>query len=250
MVKKVIIAVAGQGTRMQELTKDKSKHLIEVNGKPFLFYVLDNLTKAGYDDFTLVVGFEAELIKKFVDDYGFKVKIINQFEILGPKEKIYGTACPLMCVENTQESFLYISGDNFYSVEDLKQANIDDEFNYIFGAESMHPEDFGVLVPFDLAQGRPGGEFLKEIVEKPRLPMGNLINVSLYKFTPEIFKKISQIEKSSRGEYEITDAVSLLAQEKKVKIKKMKGFWIDFGRPEDVKKLEDFLNGNNKEEQK
>ena len=69
MIKKVVIAAAGQGTRMLELSKDKSKHLINVNQKPFLSYLLDNLIDAGYCEFILVVGFKKELIEDFSKDY-------------------------------------------------------------------------------------------------------------------------------------------------------------------------------------
>lgn len=240
MIAKVVIAAAGQGTRMQELSKEKSKHLIEVNGKPFLSYVLDNLLKAGYEDIVLVVGYESKQIEQFLKENGYKAKVINQFEVLGPKEKIYGTACPLMCIKDINESFLYICGDNFYSVDDLRAMNIEDDFNYVAGLENDHPENFGVLIA--------DGEFLKEIIEKPKEFVGNLINTSLYKFTPEIFEKVFKIEKSSRGEYEVTDAISLLAKEEKVKVKKIKDFWMDFGRPEDIEKMSHFLNGNNKAE--
>jgi len=89
-----------------------------------------------------------------------------------------------------------------------------------------------------------GEDFLDRIIEKPKEFVGDLINTSLYKFTPEIFEKVYQIEKSSRGEYEITDAVSLLARERKVKIKKIKDFWMDFGKPEDVEKFNNFLKEN------
>ena len=61
----------------------------------------------------------------------------------------------------------------------------------------------------------------------------------------KIFEKVFNIEKSPRGEYEITDAISLLAKEKKVKIKKINNFWMDFGRPEDVEKLSKFLEDEN-----
>jgi bifunctional UDP-N-acetylglucosamine pyrophosphorylase/glucosamine-1-phosphate N-acetyltransferase len=237
MVKKVVIAAAGQGTRMLQFTKDRSKHLIEVNKRPFLSYVLDNLLEAGYDDIILVTGFNSQLVQKFLADNNYKVKTINQFEVLGPKEKIYGTACPLMCVKDLKEQFLYICGDNFYSVEDLKSMNIDDDYNYVAGLKSDHPENFGVLIN--------NGEFLNEIIEKPKNPISNLVNASLYKFTPEIFEKVFKIEKSSRGEYEVTDAVSLLAKEEKVKIKNIKDFWMDFGRPEDIQKFSNFLNGDN-----
>ena len=240
MVTKVVIAAAGQGTRMKQLTEDKSKHLIKVNEKPFLAYVLDNLLKSGYDDITLVVGFEGELVEKFLKDNGYKVKVINQFKILGPKEKIYGTACPLMCIKDIKDSFLYICGDNFYSVEDLKAMNIDDNYNYVAGLENDHPESFGVLIE--------SGELLKEIIEKPKEFVGNLINTSLYKFTPEVFDKVSMIKKSPRGEYEVTDVVTLLAREGKVKVKKISNFWMDFGKPEDVEKFSNFLNDQNNKE--
>ncbi len=247
MIKKVVVSAAGQGTRMLELTKDKSKHLISVEDRPFLAYLLDNILEAGYKEIILVVGFREDMIREFLRYYTFNgrenhgtIKIVNQFEILGPKEKEYGTACPIKCVKDLvgNENFISLCGDNFYSVDDLKAMNINDDCNYVAGVENDHPEKFGVL----LAEG----EFLKEIIEKPKEFVGNLINISLYKFTPEIFEKVFQIKKSPRGEYEITDAVSLLAKEKKVKIKKIKDYWMDFGRPEDIQKFKEFLKNNNK----
>lgn len=240
MIRKVVIAAAGQGTRMQELSKNKSKHLIEVNKRPFLSYVLDSLYLAGYTDIILIVGYKNDLMESFKANYTppnngkMSIELVNQFEVLGPKEKIYGTACPLMCVKDRiKEQFLFICGDNLFSIEDLKSMNIDDKFNYVAGLLHENPENYGVLVL--------NGEYLEKIVEKPKKYVGNLINAGLYKFTPEIFDKLPLVKKSPRGEYEITDAISLLAEEKKVKIKKIKDFWKDFGRPEDVKKLENFL---------
>lgn len=264
MIKKVVVAAAGQGTRMLELSKDKSKHLIEVGERPFLAYLLDNILLAGYTEILLVVGFHPELMEDFknkfikecqpkfeklgIGQHEFKIKIINQHEILGPKEVAYGTACPIKCAKDfvRNENFLSLAGDNFYSVEDLKAMNIDDNYNYVAGCENDHPERFGVLVPFGMAQGRrDGDDFLEKIIEKPKEFIGNLINISFYKFTPEIFDKVNQIGKSVRGEYEITDAISLLAKEKKVKIKKTNDFWMDFGRPEDVEKMKEILKKNN-----
>ncbi len=244
MIKKVVIAAAGQGTRMLELSRDKSKHLIEVEKRPFLAYLLDNIYEAGYREIILVAGFKCEMTEKFVNRYlkdkkDLSMEIISQFEILGPREKEYGTACPIKCVKDlvAGENFISLAGDNFYSVNDLKSMNIDDNYNYVAGYECEHPGNFGVLV-------RDGGDYLEKIIEKPKEFAGNLINISFYKFTPEVFEKLPLIQKSPRGEYEITDAVSLLAKEKKVKIKKINDFWMDFGRPEDVKKFSQFLFKN------
>lgn len=247
---KVVIAAAGQGTRMLELSKDKSKHLIKVANRPFLAYLLDNICQAGYEEIILVVGFKGEMIESFAKEYlkgknCFDIKIVSQFEMLGPKEKEYGTACPIKCVKDLvgNENFISLCGDNFYSVEDLKSMNIEDDFCYVAGLKNGTPEKFGVLI-------EDGDDFLEKIIEKPKEFVGDLINTSLYKFTPEIFEKVTQISKSPRGEYEITDAVSLLAKEKKVKIKKINDFWMDFGKPEDVQKFSEFLARDNNQDTK
>ena len=156
----------------------------------------------------------------------------NETDIL--KKEEYGTLCPLKCVKDIiKENFLMVYGDNLYSVEDLKSFNIDDKYNYVAGFIHKHPEKYGVFVS--------DNGFLKEIIEKPKKYVGDLINTGLYKFTPEIFDKISQICKSSRGEYELTDAITLLAKEKKVKIKKIQDYWFDFGNPGDIIKVSKFL---------
>ncbi len=239
MIKKVVIAAAGQGTRMKHLSKNKSKCLINVQQRPFLAHLFDNLLKAGYQEFILVVGFRADLMKEFLNKYNFKATVVNQFDILGPKEKEYGTLCPIKCVKDIvkDEDFLVVYGDNLFSVKDLKELNIDDDYCYVAGrVEKNHPEKYGVLISDD--------GFLKKIIEKPKEYVGNLVNTGMYKFTPEIFEKIPQVKLSPRGEYELTDAISLLAEEKKVKVKIMQDYWLDFGNPGDIIKCSKFLKEN------
>lgn len=241
-IKRVVVAAAGQGTRMLHLTNNKPKHLIKVQDRPFLAYLLDNLLLAGYKEIILVVGYKEDLMKNFLDEYKpcikekkCKVDIVSQYDILGPKEKEYGTACPVKCVREfvDDEPFIFLYGDNLYSVKDLKLMNIDDDYNYVAGLMDEHPEKYGVLLTDD--------GFLKEIIEKPKQFVGNLINTGLYKFTPDIFEKITKIKKSPRGEYEITDAISLLAKERKVRVKKIEDYWRDFGNPGDIIKLSNFI---------
>lgn len=238
MIKKVVVAAAGQGTRMLRLTNNKPKHLINVRKRPFLAYLLDDLFEAGYKEIILVVGYKEDMMKEFLDEYknslkgkNLKIDIVSQYEILGPKEKEYGTACPVKCIEKfvDNEPFIFLYGDNLYSVKDLRKMNIDDDYCYVAGIKDSHPEKYGVLIT--------DNGFLKEIIEKPKEFVGDLINTGLYKFTPDIFKKLSKIKKSSRGEYEITDAISLLAKDKKVKVKKIEDYWKDFGNPGDVIKI-------------
>lgn len=239
MIKKVLISAAGRGTRMLDLSKDKPKHLIEINGKPFLYYLLSNLKAAGFEEIIMVVGYKKEFMEEFLAEYSgvFNISLVNQFDILG--EDRYGTACPLECVKNLLkgESFLAVYGDNLYSVEDLKRLNIDDDYNYIAGLPHSHPENYGVLSVGD-------NGLLKRIVEKPKDPIGNLINTGLYKFTAEVFDYLDKIKISPRGEYELTDVINLLATQGKVKAMDLKGIWLDLGKPEDVARVEKYLNGD------
>ena len=240
MIKKVLISAAGRGSRMLDLAKDKPKHLIEVNGKPFLYYLLNNLKKAGFEEIIMVVGYKKEFMDMFLEDYGkeFNVTLVNQFDILG--EDRYGTACPLECTKNIlkDESFLAVYGDNLYSVEDLKRFNIDDDYCYIAGLSHEEPQSYGVLEVDEKG-------LLRGIVEKPKEYVGNLINTGLYKFTSDVFKYLDQISLSPRGEYELTDVVDILAKKGKMKVKDLRGIWLDFGKPQDITKAEEYLSSKN-----
>lgn len=237
---------AGKGTRMLELSADKPKHLIGVKDRPFLYYSLANVKAAGFEEIILVVGYKKEKMAEFTEEYGkeFNLKLVDQFEKMG--EDKYGTAMPVAATKEavSNENFVVINGDDLYAVEDLKKMKeLDDEFCYAGGMPTDDPSPYGILKP-------DGDNFLERIVEKPKpdidfdssRPRDYLVNVGMYKFTPEIFWAIEKIKLSPRGEYELTDAVSILAREKKVKIVPVTGKWKSFTNPDDIKRMEEYLN--------
>lgn len=238
MIKKVVIAAAGKGTRMLDLVKDRPKHIIPVAGQPFLFYLLSNLKAAGIDKMYLVVGHQKEKMLEFVESVKdkFNIQTIDQFEIIGRDR--YGTACAIEAAEQMvgKNDFIAVYGDNLYSVDDIKTLMLEDGFNYIAGYEHSEPERYGVLVEKD--------GFLQETMEKPakEIARGHRINTGLYKFKTEIFDVIRSVEKSARGEYELTDAITILAKQGKVKVSTIKDYWYDFGRPEDIDVMHKFIN--------
>jgi len=233
MIKKAVIAAAGRGTRMLHIAKNKPKQLIKACDAPFLSFLLDNLIEAGYKELILVVGYKKEKIEEFLKKYNYNVKVVDQFEVLG-KDK-YGTACALECVENIvgNENFIMVYGDNLFSARDLKVLNVNDDWNCMASFYHNSPQRYGVLSAED--------GFLKKIVEKPKKHIGNLINIGLYKFTPEIFEKLKKVKLSQRGEYEITDAINFLAEEKKMKVIKIHDYWFDFSNPADIIRVSKFL---------
>ena len=221
---KAVIMAAGKGIRMLPLTEEVPKVLVEINGKPFLCYVLENLKKAGYDDIGIVVGYKKQQFPDFLKKYGFKATLIEQ-----KQQKGTGHAVMQARDFTEDEDFIVLGGDNIWSPNDLKGIARDDNLNYVAGYEVKDPEKYGVLVT--------KGDSLVEIVEKPTKFVGNLINTGLYKFTPEIYRALEKIEKSERGELELTDAISLIASEGKVRVVKVKDYWIDLGSKEDIPKV-------------
>lgn len=237
MVKKAVISAAGKGTRMLHLTKKKSKHAIEVKGKPFIYYLLESIKKAGISNIIVVVGYKKDVLADFLKKYDEKIRVIDQYEMVPQK---YGTACPVKAAQQAvgQEQFLSFCGDGLYSIKDIQSMMIDDQYNYVAGITMEQPANYGVLVKD--AEGN-----LKKIVEKPKEFVGKVINTGLYKFTPEIFTKIDQVKVSERGEYEITDAITMLARENKVKVQTIKDFWLDFTKPEDIIQVDQYIQANN-----
>ncbi|MFQ6010368.1 MAG: sugar phosphate nucleotidyltransferase [Candidatus Aenigmatarchaeota archaeon] len=229
---KAIVLAAGKGVRMLPLTEDRPKVLVEVLGRPFLWYVLKNLRDAGVRETGLIVGYKKEKVEEFVEGLKetlpeLKITMIEQKEQLGTA---HATALAKHFVGN--ETFLSINGDNLYSPRDLKEL-MEERENTIAAVKVADPSRYGVL--------EIKGDRLIKIIEKPKEPPSNLINTAAYVFTYEIFDAIENIEKSERGEFEITDAITLLANQGNVKIHIIKDYWKDFGKKEDIPLIEDFL---------
>jgi dTDP-glucose pyrophosphorylase len=223
-----VILAAGKGTRMMPLTKYIPKVLININEFPFLYYVMKNVLKAGYDDIAIIVGYKQEKIKEFLDEFGFKAKLISQKKRLGS-----GHALKQVKDFVKGESFSVICGDNLWSVRDLSAIKNINKFCYISGMEHPRPGKYGVLIT---EKG-----LLKNIVEKPKRFVGNIVNVGLYKFTNDIFEVLDKLKKSERGEYELTDAISFLAEQGKVKVITLNDYWLDLGSLDDIPNVEQFL---------
>jgi len=228
---KVVILAGGKGTRMLPLTNEIPKVLVEINGKEFLYYVIKSLQKAGYENFGIVVGYKKEKIEEFLKRENFQATLIEQKE-----QK--GTGDAVMCAREFagKDDFIVLGGDGLWGLKDLKQMEKHDNFNYISAIETESPEKYGVLIEEN--------EFLKEIKEKPKEYCGNLISTGFYKFTPEIFEALQKVDLSPRGEHELTDAITMLAKEQKVKILKVKEFWKDLGNIKDIEPVSDFLKKN------
>jgi UDP-N-acetylglucosamine diphosphorylase / glucose-1-phosphate thymidylyltransferase / UDP-N-acetylgalactosamine diphosphorylase / glucosamine-1-phosphate N-acetyltransferase / galactosamine-1-phosphate N-acetyltransferase len=97
---------------------------------------------------------------------------------------------------------LVLNGDDLYLREDIKKCLSKNPC--ILVKEVENPENYGQILT--------DGEKVKEIVEKPKKEVSNLINVGCYNINRSFFEK--EIKKSTRGEYEIVDFLRYYIKEK------------------------------------
>lgn len=108
-----IILAGGFGTRLRSVVKDIPKPMADINGKPFLSYLIGNLSRQGIEKIILSVGYKAELIMNyFGSSYaGASIKYIVEDKPLGT-----GGAVKKACNEITQDDVFVINGDSFFCI--------------------------------------------------------------------------------------------------------------------------------------
>ncbi len=224
---------AGRGTRMQHLAKDRPKHLLTVLGRPFLDHLLDRLRAAGFSRLVVVTGHQNHAFEEYrsVPD----VVLVEQ----RMWRERYGTATSVESAKDAvgDRPFAVVAGDNLYSVNDLRKMTIETPAMWVGGYRTAAWQGMGIL------KLKEDGS-LDRIIEKPQTFVGDLINASLYHFTPGIFDVIEHLSPSPRGEYEITDAINHIAGKETVDVFTLEDRWHDLTSPDDIRKIENALRQN------
>ena len=229
---KAVILAAGEGVRLQPITSTRPKHLIKVGGKPILEHCLNAVKTSGIEEALIVIHYMGDAIRQYFGDgkkFGLKIEYVEQKAVLGT-----GNAVSL--VESyIKDDFIMVYGDLLFSADAVK--NVIDSYKKEKPAAAMavvsveNPEDYGIVELED-------EKHVKRIVEKPKHEEApsNLANAGIYVFSTEIFDKIRKTSASARGEWEITDAISQLLNEKKTvfAVKISQNDWVDIGRPWDL----------------
>ncbi|MES2931556.1 MAG: sugar phosphate nucleotidyltransferase [Patescibacteria group bacterium] len=225
-----VILVAGEGKRMQPLTFERPKPLIEVAGKPLLEHIIDALPEE-ITDLILVIGYKGDMIKDhFGSEYrGRSVQYIEQGEPLGTGHAL-SLAKPLL-----SGRFLLMFGDDIHGAEALKE--LIEKPSGILVAESPTPERFGVVYV------NPDGT-MQKIVEKPARPESNLVYAGPMVLDERIFD--FPAPRNENGEYYLTDSFTQYAAVHPAYVVRQP-LWISIGYPEDIKKAEDALKAINVE---
>lgn len=74
-VKTAIMLAAGMGTRLRPLTDDRPKCLVEVEYKPMLLRMLEEVTQVGFERAVIVTGYKAEVLHAWAESIELPIKI-------------------------------------------------------------------------------------------------------------------------------------------------------------------------------
>lgn len=226
---KALVLAGGAGNRLRPITHTSAKQLLPVGNKPVLFYGLEAIRDADITEVGIVVGATAPAIQAAVgggEAFGLDVSYLRQESPLGLADAVLVSQDFL-----GDDDFVMYLGDIFMLggirqlVEDFQSHR---PAAQLLVASVPDPRAFGV--PELDADGRVVG-----IEEKPRQPKSDRAVTGVYLFAPAVHDAVAQLTPSSRGEYEISDAVQwLIDKGQAVRSTPFAGRWKDTGSAADL----------------
>jgi dTDP-glucose pyrophosphorylase len=257
---KAVILAAGKGTRMRELTNELPKPMLRVQGKPILEHIVAGIVAAGVHDLFIVAGWRAEV----VENHFGNGKKWNARIAFGRQAVQDGTGkAPELAKDFIGDSpFLLTYGDILVEPKSpLSSLSVTMKETYQQMIHRFNEDSFsGVITVTRGGDATKGGlnffdnQFcLKRLVEKPSHEQLEQLrrdgwlksgapawyNAGIYIFRPSLFGFTARLQKSPRGEYELTDAVSaMVAAGQKLAGLEIPGRWVDVRDPETLARLE------------
>lgn len=245
-VKKAVIPAAGLGTRFFPATKTIPKEMLPIVDKPTILYVVEEAMQAGIEDIILIAGRGKHSIEDFFD-ISFEVEdklvregkesILQSLQDIRAKVNIIsirqksalGLGHAIQCAEPVigDEPFAVLLGDEI-TVSDTHTENVTHFLTERF-AESqtssvwvlpVDPKDtskYGIVdlgreTYIDLSQGQK----VRAVVEKPATNQAPSLWAlpGRYVFSSDIFTYLKKIKTGAGGEFQLSDAMNMLAAEK------------------------------------
>lgn len=227
---KAVILAGGYGTRLRPLTYTTPKPMIPIGGKPLLYYTIESLKKAGFNEIIITTGYMKEkIIEYFGNGENFGVKIYYSIE-----DKPLGTAGSIKLVaENLDEPFGLTQGDIVTEIDlgqqmdyHMKKGGI----ATIAFKEVEDPWNYGIA---QLNEEKLVVRFAEKLPKEKCF--SNLANLGLYTLQPEVLEYIPE-----EKEYDFSKNLfpKLLNLGKRIYGYVASGFWIDVGR------IEGYLRAN------
>jgi len=237
-IRKALIPVAGLGTRFLPATKAQPKEMLPLVDKPVIQHVVEEAIRCGIQSITLITGRGKQAIENHFDvafeledtlrkrgrqedlDLVQSITHLAQFAYVRQGEPL-GLGHAVLCAEHAinQEPFALLLGDDVFEEEDPSLDALIAAYQAtgksVVGVQQVprnHVSRYGIINnPLD------GGNWwnVTTIVEKPhpdRAPSQWAV-VGRYILVPKVFEYLHQVQPGVGGEYQLTDALAMLAQD-------------------------------------
>ena len=263
-IRRAVIPVAGKGTRFLPATKQIPKEMIPIINLPMIHYVVEEAILSGIEQVIFITSSGKNAIEDYFDrnfdleDFLIKSGRVKELELvqqigkmvevtaIRQKEQL-GLGHAVLCAKDVvgNEPFAVILGDEIVRgpnpvTKQLIEISGQTNNSNVIGVMEIDPLETyksGVVKGDFIDQGKKTMR-MTTMVEKPRPAdaPSNLATPGRYIFRPEIFDALKVIPKGVGGEYQLTDAINLLAKESEVYAHIFQGERFDTGN------IEGYLN--------
>ena len=219
---KVIIPLAGKGTRLRPHTHITPKPMLRIAGKPVIDYVMDDLKQlGGVEEVIYITGHLKEKVEDYArKKYPWKSVFIEQKEQRGTADAI------ALARPHVDQPVMIIFVDTIFDA-DFSVIKTSNDDGIIWVKEVEDYQRFGVVVT-------DRNDHMTRIVEKPKEPISKRANIGLQyvKNWKLMFEGIDHVMKQppNKGEYYLTDAFQYMVEQgAKLKVVEVEG-WYDAGK--------------------
>jgi dTDP-glucose pyrophosphorylase len=217
---------------MRELTEELPKPMIPVRGKPILLHIIEGLRSAGVERVQIIVGYKAEVVRDFFGNgsaFGVAVEYATQVVQDGT-----GRVVELSREFVGDKPFVLSYGDILVAPANYSKLTTLEDSEALISVKRNEAEmaKGGCVVVDDQM-------CLTDLIEKPEgKPPSPWYNAGVYSFKPSIFEFTARLQRSPRGEFELTDAIRGLGQASgRVRAVELSGDWADVRDPEVLAQL-------------
>jgi UTP--glucose-1-phosphate uridylyltransferase len=253
-IAKVVIPVAGWGTRSLPATKNVPKEMLPIYNKPVVQYIVEEAQASGLTDVVFITNQKKTIIEDHFDHNLSLEGVLRRSGKPETLEQVRAVAGMANIISVRQKEQLGLG----HAVLCAREVCKDGPFavmvadDLMFGphpgikqlmeaAQSEHMAVVGVIeVPeakvsrYGVIRGEeygPGLFRVRDLVEKPSPAEApsRLAMVGRYILTPDIFEHLERVEPGKDGEIQLTDALKQLARANKLLAVKLKGQRFDTG---------------------
>jgi UTP--glucose-1-phosphate uridylyltransferase len=256
-IRKLVIPVAGLGTRFLPATKAQPKEMMPVVDKPIIQYIVEEAVRAGITDIILVTGPSKRAVEDhFSPNYELVswLKKQGKTEIADEVKKIadmanfifirqkgpYGNGTPVLCAKSVigNEPFAVMWGDEFFvsaKKPTLKQVieTFEKYGDPVLAAHRVSKEDTKKYGIMDGVKVEDRVFQVKNIVEKPgpeKAPSQlAILGGGGYVLTPDIFEALEKTKVGQANELWLTDAIFKLLKKRPLYAREVEGEYYDTG---------------------